>query len=62
MDENPYQSPREHGYVTPEYLAWWPWLMDRLTLWGCGFAVLVALWTGGMIVVGIAWLFGYRLL
>jgi hypothetical protein len=32
MDDNPYESPRETGYCTPEDDAWKSWLRDRIAL------------------------------
>jgi hypothetical protein len=59
VDKNPYSSPREHGYVTPEHQAWWAWLKDRLLLWGCGWAIFFAGWGLLMAAIGIAWLLGF---
>lgn len=56
---NPYDSPREHAYYTPEDLAWWSWFKDRLMLWGCGWAVFLGIWGTVMMVVAIRWLLGY---
>jgi hypothetical protein len=32
MDDNPYDSPREAGYDTPEQQAWRSWVRDRIAL------------------------------
>jgi hypothetical protein len=57
---NPYESPREHGYIALEYLlrrtTWRAWLRDRLLLWGCGWTVFFSVWASCMVV---AWLLGY---
>ena len=63
---NPYESPREHGYVSPEFQAqralWWAWIKDRLFLWGCGCASFVVIWGTLLMVAAVAWWLGYPFL
>jgi hypothetical protein len=59
MEPNPYEAPKEQGYLTPEDVVWWSWLKDRLMLWAMGWGIFLGLWGLLMLGVAIAWLLGY---
>jgi hypothetical protein len=61
MDQNPYEAPKEAGYLPPrpELDAWRAWLKDRLLLMLWGWLVFFALADALAIVIGILWLLGW---
>jgi hypothetical protein len=43
MDRNPYESPREAGYETPEQQSWRLWARDRIALIAAAVLICIAI-------------------